>query len=76
MNESGAADTIREGFKKGQGLVDDLADKVKSADIKGKAQAGLEKGKGFVETLVSKAKALFNKETVVNTVETVVDSAV
>ena len=48
-NESGVTGAIKEGFKKGQGVADDISSKVKQADIKGKA-------KGIADNLTEKVK--------------------
>ena len=50
--EAGVTDAIKNGFQKGQGLADDVAEKVKNADIKGKANSAKETVKNFVEDLV------------------------
>ena len=52
--EAGVTDAIKNGFQKGQGLADDVAEKVKNADIKGKANSAKETVKNFVEDLVER----------------------
>lgn len=52
--EAGVTDAIKEGFKKGNGIADDIAGKVKTVDIKGKATSGLETAKNFLGDLVER----------------------
>lgn len=50
--ESGVTEAIKEGFSKGKGIADDMATKVKSADIKGKAESFIATVKNFADDLI------------------------
>ena len=52
--ESGVTEAIKEGFSKGKGIADDMATKVKSADIKGKAESFKATVKNFADDLIEK----------------------
>ena len=54
MKESGITDAIKEGFKNGQKMADDVADGIKTADIKAKAHSAKETVKNFFGDLIER----------------------
>ena len=58
--EAGVTEAIKDGFEKGKGIADDIAGKVKAADIKGKAATGLETVRNFFSKLVDSVEKHIN----------------